>query len=68
MKSRYDFNSVSRTFKPGQKVLALLPVSGNPLSARYFGPYLVDKKLSDLNYVIVTPDRRKQSNYVILTC
>ena len=60
MKSRYDLNTVSRIFKPGQKVLALLPVSGNPLRARYFGPYVVDKKLSDLNYVIVTPDRRKQ--------
>ena len=31
MKSRYDLNTVHRTFKPGQKVLALLPVSGNPL-------------------------------------
>ena len=60
MKSRYDLKTVSRTFKPGQKVLALLPVSGNPLSARYFGPYVVDEKLSDLNYVIVTSDRRKQ--------
>ena len=59
MKSRYDFNTVSCTFKPGQKVLALLAVSGNPLSARYLGPYVVDKKLSDLNYVIVTPDRHK---------
>ena len=24
----------------------------------HFGPYVVDEKLSDLNYVIVTPDRR----------
>ena len=61
MKSRYDLNTVNRTFKPGQKVLALLPVSGNPLRARYFGPYVIDKKLSDLNYVVVTPDRRKQT-------
>ena len=60
IKSRYDLNTVSHTFKPSQKVLALLPVSGNPLSARYFGPYVVDEKLSDLNYVIVTPDRRKR--------
>jgi len=59
MKSRYDLNTVNRTFIPGQKVLALLPVSGNPLRARYFGPYVIDKKLSDLNYVVVTPDRRK---------
>ena len=31
MKSRYDLNTVIRTFKPGQNVLALLPVLGNPL-------------------------------------
>ena len=31
IKSRYDLNTVSHTFKPSQKVLALLPVSGNPL-------------------------------------
>ena len=61
MKSRYDLNTVICTFKPGQKVLALLPVSGNPLRARYFGPYVIDKKLSDLNYAVVTPDRRKQT-------
>ena len=27
---------------------------------RYFGPYIVEKKASDLNYTITTPDRRKQ--------
>ena len=60
MKNRYDQNSLSRTFKPGDKALALLPVPGRPLQARYFGPYIVDKKMSDLNYVLQTPDRRKQ--------
>ncbi|CAB3980524.1 Retrovirus-related Pol poly, partial [Paramuricea clavata] len=59
MKNQYDKNCVSRTFQPGDKVLALLPVPGNTLQARYFGPYLVEKKENDLNYVIVTPDRRK---------
>ena len=44
MKNRYDRNSVSRTFKPDYKVLALLPVPGRPLQARYFGPYIVDKE------------------------
>ena len=59
MKNQYDKNCVSRTFRPGDKVLALLPVPGNTLQARYFGPYLIEKKENDLNYVIVTPDRRK---------
>ena len=59
MKNQYDKNCVSRTSQPGDKVLALLPVPGNTLQAQYFGIYLVEKKENDLNYVIVTPDRRK---------
>ena len=64
MENRYDQNSVSRTFKPGDKVQALLPVPGRPLQARYFGPYIVDKKMSDLNYVLQTPDRVNKNNCV----
>ena len=37
-----------------------MPIPGKPLQARYFGPYTVEKKASDLNYIITTPDRRKQ--------
>ena len=37
-----------------------MPIPGRPLQARYFGPYTVEKKASDLNYIITTPDRRKQ--------
>ena len=60
MKDKYDKNSVQRSFQSGDKVLAFLPVPGTPLQARYFGPYVIDKKENELNYVIVTPDRRKQ--------
>ena len=59
MKARYDNHVIDRKFKPGDKVLALLPVPGRPLRARYFGPYTIDKKTSDLNYIINTPGRRK---------
>ena len=61
MKERYDVDAVERIFKPGQKVLAMLPVPGNPLRSRFFGPYEIQKKLNDLNYIVVTPDRRKQT-------
>ena len=30
------------------------------MQARYYGPYTVDKKLSDVNYIVNTPGRRKQ--------
>ena len=60
MKQNYDKNTKERSFKCGDKVLALLPIPGRPPQARYFGPYTVEKKASDLNYIITTPDRRKQ--------
>ena len=40
-----------------------MPIPGRPLQARYFGPYTVEKKASDLNYIITTPDRRKQKQF-----
>ena len=58
---RSKINNASRTFKPGDKVLVLLPVPERPLQARYFGPYIVEKKMSDFNYVLQKPDRRTQN-------
>ena len=60
MKSHYDENALDRNFELGDKVLALLPIPGKPLQARYYGPYTEYKKLSDVNYIINTPGRRKQ--------
>ena len=66
MKNQYDKHCVSRKFQPGDKVLALVPVTGNTLQARYFGPYLIEKKENDLNYVIITPDRRKSKQLFLV--
>ena len=55
MKSHYDENDQNRHFEP-----ALLPIPGRPLQARYHGSYTVDKKFSDVNYIVNTPGRRKQ--------
>ena len=60
MKCWYDENAKEINFQPGDKVLALLPIPGKPLKARYYGPYTVDKKISDVNYIVKTPGRRKQ--------
>ena len=59
MKAIYDNHVIDRKIKPGDKVLALLPIPGRPLQARYFGPYTIDKKTSDLNSIINTQGRRK---------
>ena len=50
-------------------MLALLPIPGKPLQARYYGPYTIDKKISDVNYITYTPGRLKQKqlySYVML--
>jgi len=59
MKKWYDKDARNRIFKPCDKVLAFFPVPGHPLQVRYFGPYEVDSKVSDLDYVKF-PGRRKQ--------
>ena len=46
---------------PGDRVLDLFPVVGNPLQAKYSGPYKVVKKISDTNYLVKTPGRRKET-------
>lgn len=62
MKRRYDANALSRCFQPGDKVLVLLPVPGSALSARFSGPYRVLKTISETDYIIDTPDRKRQSH------
>ena len=60
MKVWYDRKAKSRCFEPGDRVLVLFPVVGNPLQAKYSGP-LVVKKISDTNYLVKTPDRHKET-------
>ena len=61
MKVWYDRKAKSRCFEPGDRVLVLFPVVGNPLQAKYSGPYKVVKKISDTNYLVKTPDRHKET-------
>jgi len=57
MKQWYDKCARQRSFKPGNKSLVLLLIPGNILQAHCSGPYCVEEKLSDVNYIIGTPDR-----------
>ena len=57
MKKIYDKHVKVREFEVGERVLVLLPIPGNPLFAKYSGPWKVAKKISKLNYLIETPTR-----------
>ena len=45
MKVWYDRKAKSRCFEPGDRVLVLFPVVGNPLQDKYSGPYKWLRKL-----------------------
>ena len=61
MKVWYNRKAKLRCFEPGDRVLVLFPVVGNPLQAKYSGPYKVVKKISDTNYLVKTHGRRKET-------
>ena len=61
MKNLFDRRAETRSFLPGDRVLALCPVLTSPFQARFAGPYTVLEKVSDQNYLISMPERRKKS-------
>lgn len=61
MKQRYDKRAIVREFNPGDCVLVLVPVMGAALQPCYRGPYVVVQRVNNLNYVISTPDRKKEN-------
>ena len=60
MKQWYDKKAGFRTFQPGDQVLVLLPIHGQPLQAHYCGPYTIEQKVNDMDYVVKTPGWRKE--------
>ncbi len=61
MKTWFDQWSELREFSPGDQVLILLLLTGSSFLVRFSGPYSVIKRVSDKNYIVSTPDRRKYS-------
>lgn len=61
MKGWYDRKARTRSFQPGDKVLVLFPLQGDPFKARFSGPWEIERKLSDVNYIVKTPGRRKKN-------
>ena len=46
---------------PGDQVLTLLSVVGSPFQTKFSGPYSVLRQVSDVNYLISTPDQRRST-------
>ena len=42
-------------------MLALLPILGSPFQAKFTGPYTVVRQVSEQNYLVDTPDRKKST-------
>lgn len=61
MKRHYDRRAVTRSFSVRDQSLVLLPIPGSALSAQFSGPYSIEQKLSDIDYVISTPDCRRKT-------
>jgi hypothetical protein len=55
----YDRKALLQEFKPGDKVLMLLPIRMAPLQLKLPGAYIVTERLGPVDYVINTPERRK---------
>lgn len=68
MKQKFDKKSVRRDFQVGEEVLALLPITGSALQGKFCGPYVVEKQLSDTDYVLCTPDHCRKTRACLLTC
>lgn len=46
-----------KVFKPGNKVLAFISLPDDPLQVKYYGPYEIKSKFSDINCIIKTTGR-----------
>ena len=59
-KTWYDQQAWNQSFKARDKISILLTVQGQPLQARYIGPFMIGKKINDVDYVVYTPGRCKE--------
>lgn len=59
MKQRFNGKARPGEFWVGEEVFVLLPFQGKPLTARSSGPYVIEKRVGEVDYVVKMLDRRK---------
>ena len=57
----YDKKARLRVYEPGDLVLALFSWPGKPLDTKWKGPYKVLERVGEVDYIITTPTKRKQT-------
>ena len=55
----YEQNARQRTFEVGEQVL--LPAQKDKLLAEWQGPYTIHKRITDVTYEIIVPEKRKKN-------
>ena len=60
MKRWYDENAKTKKIHAWRQGTCSFAIPGKPLQARYYGPYIVDKKICEVNYIVNTSGGRKQ--------
>ncbi len=61
MKRLYDRKTERRVFEPGNQVLVSCLLPSSPFDAKFEGPYVIKRRLSDENYILATPHRRRST-------
>ncbi|XP_068225764.1 uncharacterized protein [Palaemon carinicauda] len=64
MQNIYNKKAKMREFKTDDQVLVYHPIPGAPLREKYAGPYKIVHRTSKVNYIISTPDRKRQTQLV----
>ena len=58
-KKYFDSRAKDRFFKPGDKVLLLLPTDGNKLLMHWKGPFEIKERVNDKDYIIQLHDKTR---------
>lgn len=61
MKRLFDRRAEKRQFSVGDQVLVLVPLVESPFEAKFFGPCKVIRQVSEQNYLIEMPNKRKST-------
>ncbi len=63
MKRLYDRKTERSVFEPEDQVPVSCLLPSSPFEAKFEGPYVIKHRLSDENYIVATPHRRRSTQF-----